>query len=217
MTIKIRALLAILLCGISLSTYADVYEYIDEMGSTHFSDARTDERYVLIFRSDDTAITDDALLAETTHQKDSSVDVSALRLTPTELLNQIAQSALNNQLDGELIHAVMHVESAYKVKARSSKGAQGLMQLMPATANRLGVKNIHDPAQNIEGGARYLRELLNLFKNDVSLAVAAYNAGENAVIKYGNKIPPYKETQAYVPKVVNIYQALLKQRQRVIQ
>lgn len=72
--------------------------------------------------------------------------------------------------------------------------------------------NSYDPAQNIEGGAKYLRELLTLFNNDVSLAVAAYNAGENAVVKYGNRIPPYKETQAYVPKVLNIYKALLNQR-----
>jgi len=102
------------------------------------------------------------------------------------------------------------------VNATSRKGAQGLMQLMPATAKRFGVKNSRDPAQNIEGGAKYLRELLTLFKNDVSLALAAYNAGEHAVIKYGNKIPPYKETQAYVPKVLGVYQALLKQRKQIM-
>lgn len=85
---------------------------------------------------------------------------------------------------------------------------------MPATATRLGVNNSYDPVQNIEGGAKHLRQLLNLFHNDISLAIAAYNAGENAVIRYGYKIPPYKETQAYVPKVLNIYKALMKQRQR---
>ena len=143
-------------------------------------------------------------------------DASVVPLSPPQLLAQVEQSAQNNQLDSELVHAVMYVESAYKVNATSRKGAQGLMQLMPATAKRFGVKNSRDPAQNIEGGAKYLRELLTLFKNDVSLALAAYNAGEHAVIKYGNKIPPYKETQAYVPKVLGVYQALLKQRKQIM-
>lgn len=192
--------------------YADVYEYIDDEGNTHLSDTPNDERYVLIFKSE-------VLSAETQINNAISNTLSTNTprlLTPPELLAQIELSALNNQLDSELIHAVIHVESAYKTQAKSHKGAQGLMQLMPATANRLGIKNSYDPAQNIEGGAKYLRELLTQFNNDISLALAAYNAGEQAVIKYGNKIPPYKETQAYVPKVMNIYKTLLKQRKQVM-
>lgn len=200
-------------CQLSFSAVADIYEYIDDAGTTHFSDTPTDERYVLILKSE-------LAVAETTSEDSLPTSSPANNfvppLTQPQLLAQIEQSALNNQLDSELIHAVMHVESAYKSKAKSHKGAQGLMQLMPATASRMGVKNSYDPAQNIEGGAKYLRELLNLFNNDVSLAVAAYNAGEQAVIKYGNHIPPYKETQAYVPKVLTIYKTLLKQRKPLI-
>lgn len=200
-------------CQLSFSAVADVYEYIDDSGTAHFSDTLIDERYVLILKSE-------LPVAEITPENNLPTTSPANNFTPLrtqpQLLAQIEQSALNNQLDSELIHAVMHVESAYKTKAKSHKGAQGLMQLMPATASRMGVKNSYDAAQNIEGGAKYLRELLNLFNNDVSLAVAAYNAGEQAVIKYGNHIPPYKETQAYVPKVLNIYKTLLKQRKSLI-
>lgn len=207
------------------TAFADIYEYIDEAGVTHYSDAPNNDNnghdnYVLILKSEESvkselpvaeASPDNTLTSASSTTKPST---DKLALTPPQLLAQIEQSALNHQLDSELIHAVMHVESAYKVKAKSHKGAQGLMQLMPATANRLGVKNSYDPAQNIEGGAKYLRELLTLFNNDITLTIAAYNAGENAVIRYGNKIPPYKETQAYVPKVLSIYKALLKQREQ---
>ena len=88
---------------------------------------------------------------------------------------------------------------------RLRKGAARLMQLMPDTAKRYGVKNRLDPAQSIHGGARYLRDLIRLFKNDLQLAVAAYNAGENAVVRHGNRIPPYSETMTYVPRVMSYY------------
>ena len=104
-----------------------------------------------------------------------------------------------------LLHAVITAESAYDPNAISRAGAVGLMQLMPATAERYGVSDRKNPKQNMFGGSRYLRDLLKLFNNDLTLAVAAYNAGENAVIKYGNKIPPYKETQNYVKKVLQYY------------
>ena len=103
--------------------------------------------------------------------------------------------------DPDLIHAVILAESAYREKALSPKGAMGLMQLMPATAKRLGVEDPWDPVQNIEGGAKYLRFLLDRYQGDVELAVAAYNAGEGAVDKYGRTVPPYKETVLYVKKV----------------
>ena len=96
-------------------------------------------------------------------------------------------------------------ESAYQPDAVSHKGAVGLMQLMPGTAERYGVSDRHDPVQNLSGGTRYLRDLLEMFDNDLQLALAAYNAGENAVIRYGNKIPPYNETQGYVRKVIRFY------------
>ncbi len=102
----------------------------------------------------------------------------------------------------ELLHAVIRAESAYQPNALSHAGACGLMQLMPATAKRFKVQNIWDPAENIEGGATYLRFLMDLFGNDLRLALAGYNAGENAVKRYDNQIPPYSETQNYVRKVL---------------
>jgi soluble lytic murein transglycosylase-like protein len=100
---------------------------------------------------------------------------------------------------------VITAESGYNPGAVSRAGARGIMQLMPDTARRFGVQNILDPAQNIQGGVKYLRELLTLFNGDKELAVAAYNAGENAVIRSGNRIPPYAETASYVPKVLDFY------------
>lgn len=119
--------------------------------------------------------------------------------------NEVKLAALNSGIETALLHAVIMTESNYNVRAISPKGARGLMQLMPATAKRFGVKNSDDPKQNIQGGARYLSYLLKLFKNDFMLALAAYNAGENAVIEHGNKIPPYRETVHYVKKVMGIY------------
>jgi soluble lytic murein transglycosylase-like protein len=100
-----------------------------------------------------------------------------------------------------LIFLVMEQESHFNTHAVSPKGARGLMQLMPGTAARFGVRRSHDPAQNISGGTRYLRELLNRFNNRVDLVLASYNAGEGAVAKFGNRVPPYRETRNYVKKI----------------
>ena len=107
-------------------------------------------------------------------------------------------------LDPALIKSVMHAESAFDAQAVSRKGASGLMQLMPGTAYRYGVTRIFNPQQNVMAGSRYLRDLLQLFDGDMRLALAGYNAGENAVLKYGD-VPPYAETQQYVHKVMNLY------------
>ena len=117
----------------------------------------------------------------------------------------IAESAARNGVDPDLILAVMHQESGFNQRARSYKGATGLMQLMPATAWRFGVTNIKDPAQNIEGGAKYLRFLLDSFNGDVNLALAGYNAGENAVVNSGYRVPRYRETQNYVRSITARY------------
>lgn len=114
-------------------------------------------------------------------------------------------------LPAELIHAVIEAESAYDHLAVSHAGAEGLMQLMPLTAERLGVTDSFDPEQNIDGGSRYLRELLTLFNNDVILALAAYNAGEGAVMRYGNAVPPFAETQGYVRHVMRYLQRNLRE------
>jgi soluble lytic murein transglycosylase-like protein len=117
----------------------------------------------------------------------------------------IVDSGTRNGVDPVLIYSIMHRESSFKRNALSPKGARGLMQLMPGTAARFGVRNIFDPQQNIEGGARYMRILLDMFDGDVRLALAGYNAGEGAVLKYGRRVPPYAETQEYVRRISERY------------
>ena len=143
-------------------------------------------------------------------------------LTPTSSLNSpgtlsgfttgdatvdsyIVESGKRNSVDPLLLYSIMHQESTFKPRAMSNKGARGLMQLMPGTAVRFGVNNIWDPKQNIEGGTRYMRFLLDKFEGDVRLALAGYNAGEGAVMKYGYRIPPYSETQEYVRRISKRY------------
>ena len=120
----------------------------------------------------------------------------------------IVDSSRRYHIDPLLIYSQMHQESSFKLKATSNKGASGLMQLMPATARRLGVTNIYDPKQNIEGGVKYMRMLMDMFGQDVNLALAGYNAGEGAVQKYGNTIPPYTETQEYVRRISARYMSI---------
>jgi soluble lytic murein transglycosylase-like protein len=117
----------------------------------------------------------------------------------------IVDSSVRYGIDPVLIYALMHQESSFKRGAISPKGARGLMQLMPGTAARFGVTNIFDPRQNIEGGTRYLRFLLDAFDGDIALTLAGYNAGEGAVLKYGRRVPPYRETQEYVRRITQRY------------
>jgi soluble lytic murein transglycosylase-like protein len=118
----------------------------------------------------------------------------------SRIVETVDRIARQNQLSPRLVHSVIQAESNYDPNAVSPKGAQGLMQLIPATARRFGVANVFDPADNIQGGARYLKHLLELYKGDETLALAAYNAGEGAVSRYGG-VPPFPETQGYVAKV----------------
>ncbi len=119
--------------------------------------------------------------------------------------NYIVESSRRYRIDPLLIYAQMHQESAFKLRALSHKGASGLMQLMPGTARRLGVTNIYDPKQNIDGGVKYMRMLLDMFGGDVRLALAGYNAGEGAVMRYGRQIPPFNETREYVRRITARY------------
>ncbi len=125
-----------------------------------------------------------------------------------EIDTYIIDSSKRYGIDPLLIYSQMHQESSFKLKATSYKGASGLMQLMPATARRFGVTNIYDPQQNIEGGVKYMRWLLDTFGGDVVLALAGYNAGEGAVWKYGNQVPPYRETQEYVRRITARYNSI---------
>jgi len=120
----------------------------------------------------------------------------------------IAKAAAKYQVDEKLLHAVIQTESAYDVKAVSSAGAVGLMQLMPATAKRYGVSNRNNAVENIDGGTHYIKDLFKMFDSNLDLVLASYNAGEGAVKKYNNAIPPYPETQHYVKKVLGLYRKL---------
>lgn len=120
----------------------------------------------------------------------------------------IVDSSRRYSIDPLLIYAQMHQESSFKLSATSHKGASGLMQLMPATARRFGVTKIYDPKQNIDAGVKYMRWLLDTFGGDVVLALAGYNAGEGAVMKYGRNVPPYRETKEYVRRITSRYYSI---------
>lgn len=130
------------------------------------------------------------------------------RMAPPDVARLVDAIAPASGLEPQLLLAVISAESGFRAQAVSPKGAQGLMQLMPATARRLGVADPFDPEQNVRAGARYLTELLRMFDDDLRLALAAYNAGENAVLRHGRAIPPYPETRQYVARVMERYQAL---------
>ncbi len=174
---------------------SDIYSFKDEKGVVYFSNLpHLDRRYKLVYRGKGGGMTVPAYRAP------SAAEIA--RYAPI-----IDLAARNNGLDPNLLHAVIRAESGYNPRALSIAGAGGLMQLIPGTAKRYGVNNIFDPVENIHGGARYLKDLLAMFGNNVELALAGYNAGENAVIRAGNRIPNYPETLAYVPKVISYYRS----------
>ncbi len=175
--------------------HADIYRLVDANGVTVYTNIPPVGRYQRIFTE-----RPDPVSQEPRDGGRGHIGEKRPRYTST-----IQEAAQANNVEPALIHAVIAAESGYDSTARSSKGAVGLMQLMPETARRYSVTNRLDPAQNIHGGARYLSDLLRMFDNDLRLAVAAYNAGEQAVVKYGNRIPPYPETVAYVPRVMAHY------------
>jgi soluble lytic murein transglycosylase-like protein len=184
----------VLTCVLPQSATAEIYSFTDENSVAHFSNVPTDPRYVPLTPS---APSVRKAIATTGRQAEPKLNSQYGRI--------IEEIARTYGLESALIHAVVSVESAYRVTAVSRKGAGGLMQLMPETAQRYGVADRFDPVQNLHGGARYLSDLLKMFNGDMRLTLAAYNAGENNVIKYGNQIPPFQETRAYVPKVMELY------------
>ena len=124
---------------------------------------------------------------------------------------EVIKAADKAGLDPALVHAVIRVESAYRPDAVSPKGAVGLMQVIPATGRRFGVEDLLQPSANIQAGTQYLSYLMRMFDGDLRLVLAAYNAGENAVLRHGKRVPPYTETVRYVPRVLNTYEALSRQ------
>ncbi len=183
---------------LAFPAHADVYQgWLD--GDVPIFTDRPQPGFVLLFSTADLPTTSPAR-----RQSNHGFRVGMQRHS-----GHIAKVAAEHGLAPELLHAVIQVESGYNANAVSPKGAVGLMQLMPATARRLGVADRHDPLANLRGGARYLRNLISLFGGDLSLALAAYNAGEGAVRAHALRIPPYPETIAYVAAVMRRYEALL--------
>ncbi|WP_150695819.1 lytic transglycosylase domain-containing protein [Pandoraea terrae] len=148
------------------------------------------------------------------HGSEESSAANATAVVDTSKFSGIiAEASRNSQVPEELLRAVIAVESKFNPKAVSKKGARGLMQLMPQTAKRFSAGDMFDPRANVLAGAQYLRFLLDTFKGDIELAVAAYNAGENAVMRAGNRIPAFSETKLYVLTVMSHYRRLRGERQ----
>lgn len=163
---------------------ADFYAYTDSSGKMHITNTPMSSSYVMIMRETGT--------------------VKAVTADKASIERIIALKSEKYGVDPVLVKALIKAESDFKSTAVSEDGARGLMQLMPGTARDMGVADSSDPAQNIDGGVRYLSRLLTLFGSDTKLALAAYNAGENAVLRYG-AIPPFSETRDYVKKVLRYY------------
>ncbi|MEN6375996.1 MAG: lytic transglycosylase domain-containing protein [Smithella sp.] len=168
-------------------SHADIFKYIDEDGVLHLTNVPTNPRakYTLVMREKRILLRYD-------------IDVNKFD-------EYISNASNKHNIDPALIRAVIKAESNFNHRAVSPVGAQGLMQLMPATASQLNVDDAFHPEQNIEGGVRYLSYLLKHYSGNLTLALAAYNAGEGAVAKYHNQIPPYRETKNYVKRVLNFY------------
>ena len=179
---------------IALPAQADIYAFKDASGVIHFTNVPSDPRYAGMVRAPYRVSTPKPV--KTSYRPP---------LNPDRYAPLVEKVAREHSVDRALLQAMIATESGFDPYAVSPKGAVGLMQLMPETARRYGVRNRYDPAENIQGGAKYLRDLMQKFNNDLSLTLAAYNAGEDAIIQYGNRIPPYRETLQYVPRVLTLY------------
>jgi soluble lytic murein transglycosylase-like protein len=207
------------------SAHADVWSYTDEKGVAHFASERVDERYELFFHGNESF--DTSRMARGVIDTPRPVNVPAANprllaffdISPSfkQVKHYLREASKTHSIDVELLQALIVTESGFSTTAVSAKGAVGLMQIMPDTARRFGVDGdrsaaietkLTDPKINIGIGSRYLRDLINMFPGQLELALAAYNAGEGAVQRAGNKIPNYKETQDYVKTVLRLYQAL---------
>jgi len=171
------------------AAWADIYRYEDEEGVVHFTDAPTDKKFKVFLR-------------DLRKDRQLRTRFRVAQGNPQQYEQLIQASAAKYGVSAALVKAVIQAESGYNPNAVSRAGASGLMQLMPGTAKQLKVADAFNPKQNVDGGVRYLKFLLDTFKGDVSLALAAYNAGMGKVAKYGG-IPPYEETRTYVSRVLS--------------
>lgn len=199
MGLKVAFLFASLLAVASAGAATHIYTYVDADGVKHFTDMPDNNRYRLLVLSPN----------EMTQSGDRYSANMLARASQYDAI--IENAAVSAAVEPNLLRAVIVVESGFNSRAVSKRGAVGLMQLMPATASRFGVSNPYDPLENVHGGARYLKFLMDRFGQNVRLALAAYNAGEDAVDRNGGQIPPFTETMAYVPKVLKIYHMLTSQ------
>lgn len=211
--------LPLLLLAAGTAAHADIYGYVDANGTAHFAAEKVDARYQLFFREGQRFDTAEGLGRAPALGQPSARAASLIALFEKAPAWRSASPALKtaaarHDIDVELLQALVAAESGFNTQAISPKGAIGLMQLMPATAQRYGVRGdarrtleakLHDPQINIAAGSRYLRDLIAMFDGSLELALAAYNAGEGAVQRAGNRIPNYRETQNYVKTVLAIY------------
>ena len=189
---------AVALAALARPALADIFMFKDERGVVHFTNMpSSDKRFKLLRKEGGSS---PAMSAAGLPQVFMPTEESIRRFAP-----MIETVSRTHGVEVALVHAVISAESGYNPGALSKAGARGLMQLMPDTAKRYGVRNIMDPSENITGGVKYLRDLISMFNGNLELAVAAYNAGENAVLRHGNRVPPYAETVNYVPKVLGFY------------
>src|SRR5258707_5766399 len=197
--LRLAFIIATLLTASTDAATHKIYTYLDAQEQRHYTDVPDNNRYRLLVLSpnDRTASGD---------RYDFQVLAKA-----TQYDSIIEHAAVSAAVEPNLLRAVIVVESGFNSRAVSKRGAVGLMQLMPATASPYGGFNRFDARQNVHGGARYLNFLIDRFGHDVRLALAAYNAGEEAVQRNGGKIPPFSETMAYVPRVLKIYKMLTEQ------
>ncbi|MDP3086694.1 MAG: lytic transglycosylase domain-containing protein [Methylotenera sp.] len=198
--------LMIIYLSVLTDASADVLINLEDSDEIQISNTQLNLRYTLKIEESSLLMDNQPILANLpsnllpNDKIDNKLDMSTLPFSA-----EVISAATETSIEPALIHAVIAVESRHNPRALSKKGAYGLMQLMPATAKHFRVSNKHDTKQNILAGAKYLRELLIMFNGNLSLALAAYNAGPKAVHKHGGIIPPYKETMDYVPKVLKIY------------
>lgn len=181
---------------VSTAASADVLINLDNAEEVSISNTQIDAHYTLKIEEPEINLSLNNAVLKPSY---------AIKINQLPYNDEVLLAAKETTIDPALIHAVIAVESKHNAKARSLKGAYGLMQLMPATAQRFNVRDKQNTKQNILAGAQYLRELLTAFNGDINLSLAAYNAGPGAVYKYGGHIPPYKETLEYVPKVLRFY------------
>jgi soluble lytic murein transglycosylase-like protein len=194
------ACLLVLGCSLCQQGWGNIYAYAAEDGTVSLTNLPTDGRFTLLVGVPEQTSPN---LGRADRKGKSNPAKADSRLAGYRMI--VDEVSRTYGMESALLHAVISVESRYNPKAVSKKGAVGLMQLMPQTAKRYWVSDAFDPRQNLDGGAQYLRDLLRMFNNDLHLALAAYNAGEQAVMKHGNRIPPYGETQRYVPLVLDRY------------